>query len=279
MRIKHGTAIYTGGGIYVVIGEIGDGKWFMGNNDFCAVTNFDTRTKAKDMEILSETEWEFDDDDLAIFYLMLTPEEGCIVETDIKETYEAFYDFCKRLDNGELGITDGYEEYSNYAQGEVCNYIDFSYFEELNEFGQLKTDNDDVCDPQGAWCAVYNLADTLGVLKETINVTEMGKWKDILSSLMFINNDTIETIADAYELSEVNSFDELFDGIKEHDVVEEYYSDTDDDMVDVVIKNLEQYVNYVNTVIEDVREMKAEGYRLPSKTYNEIIQSEINKED
>ena len=119
MKITKGTAIYTGGGFYTVIGETEDGHWFVGFNEFCAVINFDPRTKDEEM------------DDLKIFYCDFTEEEGYVIPVDIKEKYEAYLDFCKRLENQESGIEDGYEDFSNHDY-DIISYIDFSYFEELD---------------------------------------------------------------------------------------------------------------------------------------------------
>lgn len=119
MKAIHGTAIYTGGGIYVVIGELDSGLWFCGNNDWCSIFDEDTRT------------YDNDNDDLACFL-----NEWCeaheVKDVDKKEVYAMFKDFCERLDKKEPDITKGYEEFSNYAPGEVTDYIDFSYFDDLN---------------------------------------------------------------------------------------------------------------------------------------------------
>ena len=41
MRATHGTAIYTGGGIYNIIGETDNGLWFMGGPDWCSLFDSD----------------------------------------------------------------------------------------------------------------------------------------------------------------------------------------------------------------------------------------------
>lgn len=117
MKIVNGTAIYTGGGCYSIIGRIDNGLWFNGWNDWCAIYDMDTRTKNED-------------GDLACFY----NDEWCeehdkTSEFDYKEVVEMFKDFCIRLDNEEDGITNGYEEFNNYIAGEVTDMIDFDYFE------------------------------------------------------------------------------------------------------------------------------------------------------
>ena len=118
MKATHGTAIYTGGGIYVVIGELDNGLWFCGNNDWCGIFDEDTRT------------YDQENDDLACFWSDWCDQHE-VKDVNKKEVYAMFEDFCKRLDNKEDGITEGYEEFSNYAPGEVADYIDFSYFDDL----------------------------------------------------------------------------------------------------------------------------------------------------
>ena len=119
MKALHGTAIYTGGGFYTVIGELDNGYWFCGNNDWCAIFDEDTRT------------WDYENVELACF-----DNEWCeaheVKDIDPKEVYAMFKDFCNRLDNEEPGINEGFEQFNNYIPGEVSYYIDFSYFEALN---------------------------------------------------------------------------------------------------------------------------------------------------
>lgn len=118
MKATHGTAIYTGGGLYIVIGELDNGLWFYGNSDWCAVYDEDTRA------------YDYENDGLACCWTDWC-EKHEVKDVDLKEVYAMFEDFCKRLDNKEEGITEGYEEFSNYAPGEVTDYIDFSYFDDL----------------------------------------------------------------------------------------------------------------------------------------------------
>lgn len=113
MKITNGTAIYTGGGNYTIIGKINNGLWFNGCNEWCAIFDEDTRTKNEDGELMCiYNEWCEKHDKTSEF--------------NHKEIVEMFKDFCKRLDNNEEGITKGYEEFSNYIPGEVTDYIDFS---------------------------------------------------------------------------------------------------------------------------------------------------------
>lgn len=116
MKIINGTAIYTGGGCYSIIGKIDNGLWFNGCNDWCAIYDMDTRTKNED-------------GDFACFYYEWCEEHERTLEFSYKEVIAMFKDFCMRLDNNEEGITNGYEEFSNYIAGEVTDMIDFDYFE------------------------------------------------------------------------------------------------------------------------------------------------------
>ena len=116
MKALHGTAIYTSGGIYVVIGELDNGLWFCGDNFGCTIYDQDTRTYDKV------------NDGLAWFW-----NEWCdnhvVKDVDEKEVHAMFKDFCVRLDKKEPNITKGYEEFSNYLPGEITKYIDFSHFD------------------------------------------------------------------------------------------------------------------------------------------------------
>lgn len=111
MKFTKGTAIYTGGGYYTIIGETDqEGVYFFGCTDFCELTTLDPR--------------EEDEDGLKIFYDEKV--EPYLIESDPDETWKLLEDFCNRLDNDEPHITDGYESFSNYLKGEVSDYIDFS---------------------------------------------------------------------------------------------------------------------------------------------------------
>ncbi len=129
-KATHGTAIYTGGGLYVVIGQLDNGLWFYGGTDFCDIFDEDTRT------------YDNENDGLACFWNDWCEKHR--VELDARQTYAMYYDFCRRLDNNEPGLTDGYEEYSNYAAGEVVDYIDFSYFDAIEtgvDFNEDKSES------------------------------------------------------------------------------------------------------------------------------------------
>ena len=141
-RATHGTAIYTGGGIYNVIGQLDNGLWFYGGNDYIEVFDEDTRT------------YDEVNDGLACYWNDWCDKHR--LEVDKRQLYAMFYDFCQRLDNRESGLTDGYEEFSNYAAGEVTDYIDFSYFDDIEcgvDFSEnnqtvpkeLKRIADDIC--------------------------------------------------------------------------------------------------------------------------------------
>ena len=128
MKALHGTAIYTGGGFYTVIGELDNDYWFCGNNDWCAIFDEDTRT------------WDNDNNGLACFW-----NDWCemheVKDFDLKEVYAMLEDFCKRLDANEPDITKGYEKFSNYLPGEVTDHIDFSYFDLSCFFFIIPLDN------------------------------------------------------------------------------------------------------------------------------------------
>ena len=121
MKALYGTAIYTGGGQYSVIGELDNGYWFCGCSDWCDIFNHDVREQ-------HETE-----DDLGCFWNDWCEKYDVTDQFNAKEIFDMFEDFCKRLDAKEEGITNGYEEYSNYIPGEVCELIDFSYFERRDD--------------------------------------------------------------------------------------------------------------------------------------------------
>lgn len=116
LKAVHGTAIYTGGGIYVCIGQLNNGKYFCGSIDYCSVFDADTR------------EINEDEDDLACFWPDWC-EKHEIASEELNashgEIIDMFKDFCKRLDANEEGLTDGYEEFSNYSSGEVYDMIGF----------------------------------------------------------------------------------------------------------------------------------------------------------
>lgn len=109
MRFTKGTAMYTGGGIYVVLGETDNGLYFLGNCDCVDIYNADVRE-------------EDENGDMACFYPEW--EELHRVETS-EDLVEPFKNFCRRLDAKEEGITEGWEAFSNYAAGEVYDYMDF----------------------------------------------------------------------------------------------------------------------------------------------------------
>ena len=123
MRATHGTAIYTGGGIYNVIGETDNGYWFFGGPDWCTIVDSDIRERDEE------------NDCLACYYNNWLEKHE--VNVNAQEIYEMFEDFCRRLDAKESGITDGYEKYSNYAPGEVTDYIDFSEFVDYKPNGNI----------------------------------------------------------------------------------------------------------------------------------------------
>lgn len=107
MRAVHGTAIYTGGGIYNIIGKTDNGLWFFADNDYLAIVNTDIR--------------ETCEDGLACYYDRWLEEHE--VDVSDEEKHKMLRDFCRRLDADEKGLTEGYEGVSNYMAGEVETYI------------------------------------------------------------------------------------------------------------------------------------------------------------
>lgn len=118
MKITHGTAMYTGGGFYTVIGEVDDGNYFVGNMDWCVVVDTDPR----DSDEFGE--WNF-------FHIEWLEDHD--IHADVNEIYPMFKDFCERLDAEEKDITKGWDEFSNYIPGEVMEMIDFSEFDEWKQ--------------------------------------------------------------------------------------------------------------------------------------------------
>ena len=110
MKAIHGTAIYTGGGCYSVIGELDNGLWFNGCMDFCEIIDADVRTKDEN-------------GDLACFYNEWL-EKHVVNDYSPGEKWQMLKDFCIRLDNKESGLTEGYDELSNYIAGEVTEMLD-----------------------------------------------------------------------------------------------------------------------------------------------------------
>ena len=117
MKILNGTAIYTGGGFYTVLGRIDNGLYFCGTNEWCSVYDMDTRTENEDGDLVCfEEEWCEKHDKSSEF--------------DYKEIVKMFKNFCLRLDQEEDGITNGYEDLSNYGLN-VIKAIDFDYMFEV----------------------------------------------------------------------------------------------------------------------------------------------------
>ena len=132
MNITHGTAMYTGGGFYSVIGEVDDGNYFVGTMDWCVVVDADPREKDE------FDEWNF-------FHVEWLEDHD--VHADANEIYPMFKDFCERLDAEEQGITQGWDELSNYIPGEVTEMIDFSEFDGWkDEQNQPSLSESDVAD-------------------------------------------------------------------------------------------------------------------------------------
>lgn len=113
MRAIHGTAIYTGGGCYSVIGELDDGRWFNGCMDWCEILDTDVRTVDEN-------------GDLMCFYNEWLDKHR-ITGIEPGTVWKMLEDFCDRLDSGEEGLTDGYGKFSNYCAGEVKMMLDIPH--------------------------------------------------------------------------------------------------------------------------------------------------------
>lgn len=105
MRAKHGTAIYTGGGIYSLLGELDNGLYFCGDNFYIGIYNEDVRT------------WNKKEDCLAYFYNDWC--EAHEVEADQNEVAAMIKDFCTRLQDNEPELTQGFTDFSNFDGAEV----------------------------------------------------------------------------------------------------------------------------------------------------------------
>lgn len=104
LRATHGTACYSGGGFYIVLGETENGLFFVGGNEGY-VDIFDTDPRTKTSELLSDyPEWC----DLH----RVSTYDDC-------EVQKMFSDFCRRLDKCEMNISVGYEAYENYMPGDM----------------------------------------------------------------------------------------------------------------------------------------------------------------
>lgn len=110
MKVVRGTAIYTGGGIYVTIGQMDNGMYFVGSE--YGIEFFDEDTRSCD-----------ENDDMCCFWQEWY-DEHCIKDGyDPDDAQVAFIDFCKRLDAKEEHLTDGYDEFSNYLPGEIYEHL------------------------------------------------------------------------------------------------------------------------------------------------------------
>ena len=115
LKATHGTAIYTGGGIYICIGQLNDGTYFCGNLDYCCTFDADTRSESEDGDLeCLYTDW-------CEKHMIASAANG----SNHGEIIEMFKDFCKRLDACEEGLTDGYEHFSNYCPSEVYDMMHF----------------------------------------------------------------------------------------------------------------------------------------------------------
>lgn len=119
MRATHGTAIYTGGGFYICIGELDNGNYFVGGMDCIEIVNADPRIEIEDFD--GWKSYGFDDIDWILEHEVEATENG----KESNGIIDMFKDFCKRIDNREPNLTDGYEDFSNYCSGEVYEMMLF----------------------------------------------------------------------------------------------------------------------------------------------------------
>jgi len=109
MKAIHGTAICTGDG-YSVIGNTDAGWFFHGTSDGW-------------LEILADDPRSLDENGDMLCFDAEWTEKHRIANMNTPAACNMIVDFCKRLDAEEAGITDGYEDFSNYIPGEVTRYI------------------------------------------------------------------------------------------------------------------------------------------------------------
>lgn len=130
MNVLHGTAIYTEDGTYNIIGEFDNGLWFFGCPKYIAIYTDDIRNEREIFDICRNN-IKYCEKNLIMLYEPNEEDEDNIEEylsEDELEDYhpEVIRRFCIQLDNEEPGLTNGYEEFSNYTAGEVTAAMGFS---------------------------------------------------------------------------------------------------------------------------------------------------------
>lgn len=110
-RATHGTAICTGNG-YSVIGEDENGFFFHATTDgWLEILDHDGDPRKLD-----------GNGDMLCFNAEWTEKHRMAIR-NMPVAIDFILDFTKRLDAEEEGITEGYDDFSNYIPGEVTRYI------------------------------------------------------------------------------------------------------------------------------------------------------------
>ena len=120
LKIIKGTAIYTGGGIYIIVGKLNDGNYV--NTDGCFWDVYSDNAKDKvDTSIYEEI-----CDDMCNYEHPQWCDEHRISEHyRKKDILRAIKKFCKDLDNGKGDeyLVDEFKETGNYSSGELKRMI------------------------------------------------------------------------------------------------------------------------------------------------------------
>lgn len=121
LKIIKGTAIYTGGGIYIIIGKLNDGNIIISNNQGWDILN-PNKTNNDDEYIArwDDVSWILDNMYVEIY-------EKYEVNNDYqdRDVLRAIKKFCKDLDNGKGDeyLVDEFKETGNYSSGELKRMI------------------------------------------------------------------------------------------------------------------------------------------------------------
>lgn len=119
LKIVKGTAIYTGGGIYNILGKLNDGKYIFANDQFITVIE---RLKNDESNFLMDKDNDYD-------YHYCNPnwldERDKTNEYQISDLLRAIKKFCKDLDKGkgDLYLVDEFENTENYSPGELKRMV------------------------------------------------------------------------------------------------------------------------------------------------------------
>ena len=120
IKIIKGTAIYTGGGIYIIVGKLNDGNYVNTDGCFWDVYNDNAMDKV-DTSIYEEI-----CDDMCNYEHPQWCNEHRISEHyRKKDILRAIKKFCKDLDNGKGDeyLIDEFKKTDNYMSGELMIYV------------------------------------------------------------------------------------------------------------------------------------------------------------